>query len=43
MRYQLILDVHHELFVDNFAGGGIELALGCHVDHAINQPLSGTA
>lgn len=42
---QLILDVHHELMVDNFAGGGgastgIELATGRHVDHAINHDLA---
>lgn len=39
---QLILDVHNELIIDNFAGGGgastgIELALGRHVDIAINH------
>lgn len=39
---QLILDIHEEIIVDNFAGGGgastgIELALGRHVDHAINH------
>jgi DNA (cytosine-5)-methyltransferase 1 len=39
---QLILDLHSELIVDNFAGGGgastgIEIALGRHVDHAINH------
>lgn len=39
---QLILDVHDELVIDNFAGGGgastgIELALGRHVDVAINH------
>ncbi|SCX40602.1 DNA cytosine methyltransferase [Nitrosospira sp. Nsp1] len=39
---QFILDVHHELIIDNFAGGGgastgIELALGRHVDIAINH------
>jgi DNA (cytosine-5)-methyltransferase 1 len=39
---QLILDLNHELVIDNFAGGGgastaIELALGRHVDHAINH------
>jgi len=42
IRNQLILDVNQELIVDNFAGGGgastgIELALGRHVDHAINH------
>ncbi len=39
---QHILDIHDELIVDNFAGGGgastgIELALGRHVDIAINH------
>jgi DNA (cytosine-5)-methyltransferase 1 len=39
---QLILDLHQELIIDNFAGGGgastgIERALGRHVDHAINH------
>ncbi len=39
---QLILDVHGEIVIDNFAGGGgastgIELALGRHVDVAINH------
>lgn len=39
---QLILDLHTELLIDNFAGGGgastgIERALGRHVDHAINH------
>lgn len=42
MRNQFQLDIHHELFVDNFAGGGgastgIELALGRSVDHAVNH------
>lgn len=42
IRDQLILDVHGELIIDNFAGGGgastsIEMALGRHVDHAINH------
>ncbi len=42
VRPQLILDIHDELIVDNFAGGGgastgIEMALGRHVDHAINH------
>jgi DNA (cytosine-5)-methyltransferase 1 len=42
IRPQLILDLNPELIVDNFAGGGgastgIELALGRHVDHAINH------
>lgn len=39
---QLLLDVHDELIVDNFAGGGgastgIEMALGRRVDIAINH------
>jgi DNA (cytosine-5)-methyltransferase 1 len=39
---QFILDLNEELIVDNFAGGGgastgIEMALGRHVDHAINH------
>ncbi len=39
---QLILDLNHELIFDNFAGGGgastaIEIALGRHVDHAVNH------
>lgn len=42
IRDQFILDIQPELIVDNFAGGGgascgIELALGRHVDHAINH------
>lgn len=42
IRPQFILDLNAELIVDNFAGGGgastgIELALGRHVDHAINH------
>lgn len=42
IRDQFILDIQHELIVDNFAGGGgascgIELALGRHVDIAINH------
>jgi DNA (cytosine-5)-methyltransferase 1 len=42
IRPQFTLDLHGELIVDNFAGGGgastgIELALGRHVDHAINH------
>lgn len=42
MRKQLILDVHEEIIVDNFAGGGgastgIELALARAVDLAINH------
>lgn len=39
---QYALDINHELIIDNFAGGGgascgIELALGRHVDAAINH------
>lgn len=42
MRPQFILDLHDRLIVDNFAGGGgastgIYLALGRHVDLAINH------
>ncbi len=42
IRPQLILDLNPELIIDNFAGGGgastgIELALGRHVDHAVNH------
>lgn len=42
IRDQFILDLNQELIVDNFAGGGgascgIEMALGRHVDHAINH------
>jgi site-specific DNA-cytosine methylase len=42
IRPQFILDLNTELIVDNFAGGGgascgIEMALGRHVDHAINH------
>lgn len=42
IRPQLMLDLSNELIVDNFAGGGgastgIELALGRHVDLAINH------
>jgi len=42
IRDQFILDLQRELIVDNFAGGGgastgIELALGRHVDVAINH------
>jgi len=45
---QLILDVHDELVIDNFAGGGgastgIELALGRHVDVAINHDQQAVA
>lgn len=39
---QFLLDLHAELIIDNFAGGGgastgIHTALGRHVDHAINH------
>lgn len=42
IREQFILDLQDEIIVDNFAGGGgastgIELALGRHVDIAINH------
>lgn len=42
IRDQFILDLSRELIIDNFAGGGgastgIELALGRHVDVAINH------
>lgn len=42
IRDQFLLDISAELIIDNFAGGGgascgIELALGRHVDHAINH------
>ncbi|AHN74715.1 type II restriction endonuclease subunit M [Pandoraea pnomenusa] len=42
IRDQFLLDISPELIIDNFAGGGgascgIELALGRHVDHAINH------
>jgi DNA (cytosine-5)-methyltransferase 1 len=42
IRPRHILDIHDELIVDNFAGGGgasagIEIALGRHVDIAINH------
>ncbi|AHB06376.1 type II restriction endonuclease subunit M [Pandoraea pnomenusa 3kgm] len=42
IRDQFLLDIQPELIIDNFAGGGgascgIELALGRHVDHAINH------
>lgn len=42
IRPQFVLDLSDELIVDNFAGGGgaswgIEMALGRHVDHAINH------
>lgn len=44
IRPHFTLDLHHELIIDNFAGGGgastgIELALGRNVDHAINHDL----
>lgn len=42
IRDQNLLDIHHEMIVDNFAGGGgastgIEMALGRAVDAAINH------
>src|SRR5690606_18314844 len=42
IRDQFLLDLSRELIIDNFAGGGgastgIELALGRHVDIAINH------
>lgn len=42
IREQFLLDINDELIVDNFAGGGgascgIEIALGRHVDIAINH------
>src|SRR5262245_30264197 len=42
IRPQFILDINEELIVDNFAGGGgasigIEMALGRHVDFAVNH------
>lgn len=42
IRDQFILDIGHEMIVDLFAGGGgastgIELALGRHVDVAVNH------
>lgn len=46
IRSQLLLDIHDELIVDNFAGGGgasvgIEMGLGRHVDIAVNHdPLA---
>jgi len=45
---QTILDLHGELIVDNFAGGGgastgIEMALGRHVDIAINHDAEAVA
>lgn len=45
---QLTLDINHELLIDNFAGGGgastgIELALGRHVDIAINHDAKAIA
>ena len=48
MRPQFILDLSEELIVDNFAGGGgastgIELALGRHVDLAINHDAQALA
>lgn len=48
IRDQFTLDLQHELIVDNFAGGGgascgIELALGRHVDVAINHDAEAVA
>lgn len=48
IREQFILDLHKELIVDNFAGGGgastgIELALGRSVDIAINHDAQAVA
>jgi DNA (cytosine-5)-methyltransferase 1 len=48
IRNQLILDVNRELIIDNFAGGGgastgIELALGRHVDIAVNHDRAAVA
>jgi DNA (cytosine-5)-methyltransferase 1 len=45
---QFNLDLNHELIIDNFAGGGgastgIELALGRHVDIAINHDAAAIA
>jgi len=45
---QFKLDLNHELIIDNFAGGGgastgIELALGRHVDIAINHDAKAIA
>lgn len=45
---QLILDLNEEIIIDNFAGGGgastgIELALGRHVDIAINHDAKAVA
>ena len=44
IRDQFLLDLSRELIIDNFAGGGgastgIELALGRHVDIAINRAV----
>lgn len=48
IRPQFILDLNDEIVVDNFAGGGgasiaIEMALGRHVDEAINHNWEATA
>lgn len=48
IREQFILDLHKELIIDNFAGGGgastgIELALGRSVDIAINHDAQAVA
>ena len=48
IRDQFILDINPELIVDNFAGGGgasmgIEMALGRHVDLAINHDAKAVA
>lgn len=48
MSMQLNLDIHSELIIDNFAGGGgastgIELALGRRVDIAINHDSEAVA
>lgn len=48
IRSQFILDTHDELIVDNFAGGGgastgIEMALGRHVDIAVNHDAQAVA
>lgn len=47
MKKQFILDLHGEMIVDNFAGGGgastgIELALGRCTDIAIDQAANQT-
>jgi DNA (cytosine-5)-methyltransferase 1 len=48
IRNQLILDIHKELIIDNFAGGGgascgIEMGLGRHVDIAVNHNAAALA